>query len=144
MKLLDRQACRARQRRLWQLVDAADHGADETRSTELLLVTHPKHVTYLANVHLWPFVFRSCDAPVALVLTRDRSVLFLDHNARMFAEGAAVDETISPAWYDGNIRRPHELLRCKPHSPLGCMTFAKAIHQVGQSEYALIKRTVPM
>jgi Xaa-Pro aminopeptidase len=101
--MLTAEGCRARRRRLWDsLTDACD----------LLLVSDPHHLAYLANYAPSPFTFRTVGANALLILEPERATLVGDNLVRPFLDLAHVDEIVAPVWYEGkrSARNRRDLL----------------------------------
>lgn len=98
--MLSAPGCQQRRQALWAALP-------EPRPN-LLIITDPLHLNYLANFWVCPFSFRSQNAAAALLLSADgRCRLVADNLLEPFAAHADVDETITPVWYDG-IHSPEE------------------------------------
>jgi Xaa-Pro aminopeptidase len=96
--MLTAEGCRARRARLWERLDPRP---------DALVISNPKHLTYLANFVLSPFQFRSDDAGAFLLLTRDgRSTLIADNLLQPFLDRAHVDELCVAEWYRGQASAP--------------------------------------
>jgi Xaa-Pro aminopeptidase len=89
--MLTPEGCRARRRRL---LDSLDPRPD------LVVLTDPQHLAYLANYYASPFVFRSQDAGAVLILSADgAATLAADNLCEPFSAEAFVDERVQPVWY---------------------------------------------
>jgi Xaa-Pro aminopeptidase len=89
--MLTEEGCRARRRRLWEMIDD---------KIEWVVVTEPRHLTYFANFAPSPFVFNSQGSAAMLVLGRDgAAILVADNVQEPFVSQAFATEKISPMWY---------------------------------------------
>ncbi len=94
------EGCAARRACLWQAL---------TEPCEVLLITMPESLTYLANYAASPFLFNAVEAAAALVLWPDRSILIGDNLLQPFFEQNCVDEVVCLDWYTGKKSAPPRL-----------------------------------
>ena len=91
------EGCAARRDRLWQA---------QPEPCDVLVITAPESLVYLANYAPSPFVFNSVEAAAALVLWPDCSILIGDNLLQPFLERSCVDEVVDLDWYTGEKIRP--------------------------------------
>lgn len=100
---LTAEGCRSRRQRLWAALERMPGGAPE-----VLVITDPKHLVWLADFWLDPFVFRSADAAGILLLEKSgQATLVTDNIAAAFAERSPVDRKVAPVWYRSVESAPH-------------------------------------
>src|SRR5262245_50831995 len=95
--MLTAEGCAARRERLW--------GALPT-SCDALIVAAPEHLIYFANYVPSPFVFRTVESGVLLLLEPGRATLLADNLLVPFLDRAFADEVVAPVWYDGTRSTP--------------------------------------
>lgn len=124
--MLTSEGCRTRRNRLWEAVP---------EDVEALIVTAPESLIYLANFAPSPFVFNTVESAGALVIYRDRSVLFADNLLRTPLDRSHADEVIALEWYTGKKSAPprrHQLAEAiKDRVPSGTG------HRVGVESFGL-------
>ena len=86
------EGCAARRDRLWQW---------QPEPCDVLVITAPESLVYLANYAPSPFVFNSVEAAAALVLWPDCSILIGDNLLQPFLERSCVDEVVDLDWHTG-------------------------------------------
>ncbi len=96
--MLTAEGCKLRRERLWKALPSA---------CDVLVISDPAHLVYLANFVPSPFEFRTTEWNAALVLTPDRAALVSDDMLGPFNAKAHVDEVVAPTWYDGMHSAPH-------------------------------------
>ena len=96
------EGCAARRDRLWQA---------QPEPCDVLVITAPESLVYLANYAPSPFVFNSVEAAAALVLWPDRSILIGDNLLQPFLERSCVDEVVDLDWYTGRKSAPPRRIR---------------------------------
>ena len=96
------EGCAARRDRLWQALP---------EPCDVLVITAPESLVYLANYAPSPFVFNSVEAAAALVLWPDRSILIGDNLLQPFLERSCVDEVVDLDWYTGRKSAPPRRIR---------------------------------
>src|SRR5271165_2497205 len=91
------EGCAARRKRLWQVLP---------EPCDVLVITEPESLSYLAGYAPSPFVFNTVESAAALVLWPDRSILIGDNLLRPFLDQSCVDEVVELDWYTGRKSAP--------------------------------------
>ena len=102
LSTLTPEGCAARRHRLWQALPAP---------CDVLVITAPESLIYLANYAPSPFVFNTVESAAALVMWPDRSVLIGDNLLEPFLDRSCVDEVVCLDWYRGKKSAPARRVR---------------------------------
>jgi Xaa-Pro aminopeptidase len=102
LSTLTPEGCAARRSRLWQALP---------EPCDVLVITAPESLIYLANYAPSPFVFNSVEAAAALLLWPDRSILIGDNLLRPFLDRSCVDEVVCLDWYTARKSAPGRRIR---------------------------------
>src|SRR3990172_2064371 len=118
--MLTRDGCLARQERLWSRLHP---------KPDWLIVSDPRHLTYLANFYLDPATLAGQGAGFLILYPDGRSMLVTDNFLRHEAARACVDHVELAVWYNHRdsvsdratllIETAHKLLRDGPATALG-------------------------
>jgi len=100
--------CQSRRERLIEKVD-----------TDLIIISNPRHVQYLAGVFVTPLVLAH-HAPIFLLIetSSGKTTLLMQNMLGRFVEGAYVDAVVPYVWYNGK--------------DAGVSIFQKALHALNQ------------
>jgi hypothetical protein len=102
LSTLTPEGCAARRDRLWQAL---------REPCDVLVITAPESLVYLANYAPSPFVFNTVEAAAALVLWPGRSILIGDNLLRPFLDRSCVDEVVDLDWYTARKSAPPRRIR---------------------------------
>ncbi len=102
LSTLTPEGCAARRERLWQALP---------EPCDVLVITEPESLIYLANYAPSPFVFNTVESAAALVLWPDRSILIGDNLLQPFLDRSCVDEVVDLDWYTGRKSAPPRRIR---------------------------------
>jgi Xaa-Pro aminopeptidase len=97
LSTLTPEGCAARRARLWQALP---------EPCDILIITAPESLIYLANYAPSPFVFNTVEGAATLILWPDRSILVADNLLRPFLDRSCVDEIVELDWYTGRKSAP--------------------------------------
>ncbi len=102
LSTLTPQGCAARRERLWQALK---------EPCDVLVITAPESLIYLASYAPSPFVFNTVESAAALLLWPDRSILIGDNLLRPFLDRSCVDDVVDLDWYTGRKSAPPRRVR---------------------------------
>jgi Xaa-Pro dipeptidase len=102
LSTLTPEGCAARRSRLWQALP---------EPCDVLVITAPESLIYLANYGPSPFVFNSVEAAAAVVIWPDCSILIGDNLLRPFLDRSCVDEVVCLDWYTARKSVPVRRIR---------------------------------
>ena len=97
LSTLTPEGCAARRERLWQALP---------EPCDVLVITTPESLIYLANFAPSPFVFNTVESAAALVMWPDRSILIGDNLLQPFLDRRCVDDVVELDWYTGKKSAP--------------------------------------
>ncbi len=97
LSTLTPEGCAARRERLWQAL---------AEPCDVLVITEPESLIYLASYAPSPFVFNTVESAAALVLWPDHSILIGDNLLRPFLDRSCVAKIVELDWYTGRKSAP--------------------------------------